>query len=91
MASATTPLLGDDFFEKVGHIPTTSDKVRWYMCVIVNLSAMNYPDLIPVVWRHLSDTLFPHMSHDERFHAARKIREGLIKSCGIVGAAKVAF
>ena len=84
-----TPSLADDFFEPVQRLDTTSQKTRWYMCVIVNLSAMNYPDVVPAVWQHASEHFLSGLTHDEKFEATRKIREGLTKSTGIVGAAKV--
>lgn len=58
------------------------------MCVIVGLSSLNYADVIPQVYSHLDMKLLSSLSHDERFEALQKIREGLTKSVGIVGAAR---
>jgi hypothetical protein len=81
--------LSQDFYSEVEQLTSTDAKVLWYMTVIVNLSSLNYPDLIPSVWQHISESLFPKLSHEERFRTAQKLREALIKSVGIVGAAKV--
>src|ERR1700712_4535303 len=86
-----THQLGDDFFAQVESQPDRDAKTRWYMCVIVNLSSLNFPDLIPSVWKHLSEHLFPGLSHSQKFQIARKIREALTKSAGIVGLAKVSL
>jgi hypothetical protein len=86
-----TPTLGPSFFTPVSSLPTTALKTRWYMCVIVNLSALNYPDVVPEVWTHLSTHLLAGMSHEEKFQVVRMVREALVKSTGIVGAAKVCF
>lgn len=85
MASA----LDEAYFAQVEQLSSTDAKVIWYMSVIVNLSAINYPDLIPSVWQHISTSLFPQLSHGEQLRTAQKLREALIKSVGIVGAAKV--
>lgn len=58
------------------------------MCVIVNLSSNNYSDVIPQVYSHFDKHLLSSLPEDERFHAVECIREGLIKSFGIVGAAR---
>ena len=58
------------------------------MCVLVALSSLNYPDVIPQVYEHLDANLLSPLSFDERFAVVRQIREGLIKSTGIAGAAR---
>lgn len=58
------------------------------MCTIVILSSLNYPDIIPQVYEHLDQDLLSKLSEEDRFSAVRKLREGLIKSTGIVGAAR---
>lgn len=88
--NADTPSLGPDFLAKVDRLEP-AEKITWYMCVIINLGALNYPDVIPEVWSHIESRFFPALSHDERFQATQKFREGLIKSCGIMGAAKVRY
>ena len=85
----SVPTLGDDFFEQVKKIETQASKVRWYYCVIVNLGALNYPDVIPQVWNHCWRNVCEPLSQAERFKVAQKMREALIKACGIMGPAKV--
>lgn len=85
---ATTPTLPDSFFEPVLALSSNPDRRRWYMCVLVALSSLNYPDVIPQVYQHLDANLLSPLSFDERFAVVRQIREGLIKSTGIVGAAR---
>lgn len=58
------------------------------MCVIVGLSSLNYADVIPQAYTHISMNLLTSLSQDERFDAVQKVREGLTKSLGIVGAAR---
>jgi hypothetical protein len=76
-------------FEEVENLTSLPSKVRWYSVLIVTLSAMNYPDYVPHVWEHLSSHYLPLVEEDEKLLTARKIREALTKSVGIVGAAKV--
>jgi hypothetical protein len=86
--SSPTPTLPDSFYDPVLAIQDRHLRIRWYMCVIVNLSSLNYADVIPQVYSHLDANLLSPLSHDERFDALQKIREGLTKSVGIVGAAR---
>lgn len=81
--------LEDDFFKQVEDIASQKAKVRWYYCVIVNLGAMNYPEIIPQVWDHCWRHVCEPLGFDERFRIAQKMREALIKACGIMGPAKV--
>ena len=83
------PRLTGEFFAQVERIDGQDAKVRWYYCVIVNLGAMNYPEVIPQVWEHLWQHVCEPLEHDERFKVAQKVREALIKACGIMGPAKV--
>ena len=83
------PKLDPDFFTQVEQIATQEAKVRWYYCVIVNLGALNYSELIPQVWDHCWTHVCSELSHDEKFKIAQKVREALIKACGIMGPAKV--
>lgn len=80
--------LGDDFFTEVVNA-RPEEAIRWYMCVMVNLSSLNFPDLIPAVWEHLDEHFLSGTKRDEQFMVARRMREALTKSCGIVGAARV--
>jgi hypothetical protein len=50
---------------------------------------MNYPDEIPNIWKHFTSHYLPLVNENEKLPAARRIREALTKSVGIVGAAKV--
>lgn len=83
-----TPILPNSFFEQVSTLSATPQRLRWYMCVLVALSSLNYPDVIPQVYEHLNANLLSPLSFDERFAVVRQIREGLIKSTGIAGAAR---
>lgn len=83
-----TPKLAASFFSPVLAIRDRHLKIRWYMCVIVNLSSLNYADVIPQVYSHLDANLLSSLTHDGRFDAVQQIREGLTKSVGIVGAAR---
>lgn len=90
-STMAAPRLGDDFFEQVEKTNSLAVKVRWYYCVLVNLGALNYPDVIPQVWDHCWQHVCEPLDHDERFKVAQKLREAFIKACGIMGPAKVVF
>lgn len=85
--AAVTPILPTSFLEAAKSVDASS-RLRWYMCVVVMLSSVNYPDVIPQVYEHLDRNLLSKLSEEDRFNAVRKLREGLIKSTGIVGAAR---
>jgi len=82
-------LLPQTLFQEVEDLTELQEKLRWYTTLIVTLSAMNYPDEIPNVWSHLSSHYLPLIPENQRLLTARKVREALTKSVGIVGAAKV--
>lgn len=82
-------LLPASFFRQAKELSSLPAKLRWYTVLIVTLSAMNYPDEVPNVWAHFTEDYLPLIPQEERLIAARKIREALTKSVGIVGAAKV--
>ncbi|OJJ07666.1 hypothetical protein ASPVEDRAFT_88904 [Aspergillus versicolor CBS 583.65] len=84
---AETPILPASFFSPSVSLPPPT-QLRWYMCVVVTLSSLNYPDVIPQVYAHLDSELLSTLSPEDRFSAVRKLREGLIKSTGIAGAAR---
>lgn len=86
-----TAVIDDSFFEKIDALSSTNDKIRWYYCVIVNLAALNYPEVVPSVYERFSKRVMSSLDHDAQFKAAQKLREALIKSCGIMGAAKVSL
>ncbi|CAG9939931.1 unnamed protein product [Clonostachys rosea f. rosea IK726] len=83
-----TPQLPDSFFAPVLTLNEDNLKVRWYMIVIVNLGSLNYADVIPQVYAHLEGHLLSHLSSKDQYDAIHKIREGLTKAFGIVGAAR---
>jgi predicted RNA-binding protein with PUA-like domain len=83
------PILHQSFFQEVEDLKSLEEKFRWYMVLIVTLSSMNFPDEVPNVFQHFSSHYLPLLQLDERLLGARKIREALTKSVGIVGAAKV--
>lgn len=82
-----TPTLPVAFFSPAASLPPPT-RLRWYMCVVVTLSSLNYPDVIPQVYAQLDSQLLSQLPPDDRFSAVRKLREGLIKSTGIAGAAR---
>lgn len=86
--SAPIPTLSPSVLDSVLAIGDPSKRTRWYMCVIITLSSLNYPDVIPQVYSHLNEHLLPGLSPQDRFGAVQQIREGLIKSTGIVGAGR---
>lgn len=87
--SAETPILPESFFQPVLDLGDANDRLRWYMCVLINLSSVNYPDVIPQVYAHLDANVLSALPTDEaRRQAINRVREGLIKSTGIVGAAR---
>lgn len=85
----TNVSLGSDFYDRVKRLEKDALKLRWYRVVIVNLAAINYPDVIPEVWGHCWQNICEPLNHDGRFAVARTMREALTKGCGIMGPAKV--
>ena len=55
---------------------------------MVNLSSLNYADVIPQVYAHFDANLLSRFPHSDRFEAVNRVREGLTKSLGIAGAAR---
>jgi hypothetical protein len=86
--STETPSLPSSLFELSLSLNNTAERIRWYMCVIVTLSSLNYPDVIPQVYEHFSSNLLAELPPADRFGAIQKVREGLIKSTGVVGAGR---
>ncbi|KAG4415984.1 hypothetical protein IFR04_010869 [Cadophora malorum] len=87
--TSETPLIPDSFFQPVQTLSTTNEKLRWYTCVLVMLSSTNYPDVIPQVYKHLDSTILSRTdSIEARKKAINRVREGLIKSTGTVGACR---
>lgn len=85
---ADTPTLPSSLLDQSLSLSSTAERIRWYMCVIVTLSSLNYPDVIPQVYEHFSSNLLAKLPPDDRFAAVQKVREGLIKSTGIAGAGR---
>ncbi|KAE8383906.1 hypothetical protein BDV26DRAFT_299337 [Aspergillus bertholletiae] len=64
---------------------TSHSPFKWYMTVTVALGAINYPEEISKLNDLLLKEIIPQ---SEQLNELRKIREGLTKVCGIMGAAK---
>lgn len=88
-ADMTEATLGKDFFNQVDQISNDDAKIRFYYCLICNVAALNYPDLVPEIFDDAWHRVLEHISEEQQFKAAQKMREALIKACGIQGAAKV--
>lgn len=86
--TSETPRLPSSLLQSSLGLGDTAKRIRWYMCVTVALSSLNYPDVIPQVYEHFSSNLLADLPPADRLAAVQKIREGLIKSTGIVGAAR---
>ncbi|KAH7030583.1 uncharacterized protein B0I36DRAFT_383559 [Microdochium trichocladiopsis] len=82
------PVLKPEFFRPVEMLTDKDAKIRWYYCIIVNLAGLNYPELIPSVYAHMSEHAMSGLGFDDQFKAVQKLREALIKGCGIMGPAK---
>ena len=78
-------------FQEIEGLKSLEEKFRRYMVLIVTLSSMNFPDEVPNVFQHFLSHYLPLLQPDERLLGARRIREALTKSVGIVGAAKVPY
>ncbi|GAB7335033.1 hypothetical protein MBLNU13_g06892t1 [Cladosporium sp. NU13] len=89
MSKIETPSLPHEFLNQVLQLEDVSHRVRWYMCAVVNLSSMGYPDVIPQVYEHLDVNLLSKLpSTQARKQVLSQVREALIKSTGIVGAGR---
>jgi len=89
MSAPETPTLPPVFLDQALKLEDVGHRLRWYMCAIVNLSSMGYPDVIPQVYTHLDANLLSGLpSTEARKQALNQIREALIKSTGIVGAGR---
>ena len=86
--STETISLPQSLLDSSLHLGDVEKRTRWYMCLIITLSSLNYPEVIPQVYEHFSTTLLAELPPEERFTAVKRVREGLIKSTGIVGAAR---
>lgn len=47
-----TPILPDPFFKEMLNVTDsdTNRPLRWYICVMITVSSVNYPDIIPQVY-----------------------------------------
>ena len=89
MSTIETPSLPQEFLDQALQLEDVSHRVRWYMCAVVNLSSMGYPDVIPQVYEHLDVNLLSTLpSNQARKQVLNQVREALIKSTGIVGAGR---
>ena len=89
MSNIETPSLPQGFLNRVLQLDDAGHRVRWYMCAVVNLSSMGYPDVIPQVYKHLDANLLSKLpSTQTRKQVLNQVREALIKSTGIVGAGR---
>jgi hypothetical protein len=89
MSAAETPSMPREFLDQVLQLEDVGHRVRWYMCALVTLSSMGYPDVIPQIYEHLDVNLLSKLpSTQARKQALNKVREALIKSTGIVGAGR---
>ena len=89
MSAPETPSLPEDYLNQVLQLEDVGHRVRWYMCTVVTLSSMGYPDVIPQVYEHLNVNLLSKLpSAEARKKVLNQVREALIKSTGIVGAGR---
>ena len=89
MSNIETPSLPREFLDQVLQLDDAGHRLRWYMCAVVNLSSMGYPDVIPQVYEHLDVNLLSELpSTQARKQVLNQVREALIKSTGIVGAGR---
>lgn len=86
--SVATPILPTALLDSVLTISDPAKRIRWYMCVIITLSSLNYPDVIPQVYSHLDTNFLSGLSPTDQLAAIQQVREGLIKSTGVVGAGR---
>jgi hypothetical protein len=75
-----------EFYRSLADVGKSSTQFKWYLTAIVALGALNYPEEIPNLYKHLLEVYIPE---PDRFEETKKIREGLTKVSGIMGAAKV--
>lgn len=75
-----------EFYHALAAIGKSTPRPKWYLTAIVALAALNYPNEIPKLYQLLLDAYIPEA---DRFTESTKIRKGLTKVCGIMGAAKV--
>ena len=80
-------MLDAEFISSIAEVGAPAfPRFKWYLTAIVALGALNYPEEIPGLYRHLLQNYIPEA---EQKSETKKILEGLTKVCGIQGAAKV--
>ncbi|OJJ06483.1 hypothetical protein ASPVEDRAFT_875524 [Aspergillus versicolor CBS 583.65] len=84
MAQVHSSPFDEEFYSLLAELQPSSS-FKWYQTAIVALGALNYPEEIPKLYKILLDAYIPKEIWLEE---TRKIREGLTKACGIMGAAK---
>lgn len=80
------PTLDHDFIRQLAALGEPHPRFQWYIGAIVALSALNYPEEIGPMYTHL---LEKYIAPDDHYKQTRKIKEALVKACGLHGAAKV--
>lgn len=85
MAQAHCSPFDEEFYSVLAELQPSST-FKWYQTAIVALGALNYPEEIPRLYTILLNGDIPK---ENQLEETRKIREGLTKACGIMGAAKV--
>ena len=81
--------INDPFLNSLRQMSASEPRVKWYLAAIPLLSAINYPEDIPLIWTSLISHELESASHEEKLQTVRSIREALVKSCGIIGAPRV--
>jgi hypothetical protein len=78
--------LDHDFIQQLAALGSPYPRLKWYIGAIVALSALNYPEEIGPLYICL---LNKYIAPDDHYEQTRKIKEALVKACGLHGAAKV--
>ena len=82
------PILDHEFIQQLAVLGGPYPRFKWYITAIVALSSLNYPEEIGPLYTHLLENYIEPKDHYEQ---TRKIKEALVKACGLHGAAKVGF
>lgn len=78
--------LDQEFYQQLAKLAEPYPRFKWYITTIVALSALNYPEEIGPLYTQL---LEKYIAPENQFEETRKIKEALVKACGLHGAAKV--
>ncbi len=87
MAPVHCSTFDEEFYSSLAELQPSS-MFKWHQTAIVALGALNYPEEIPKLYKLLLDVYIPE---ENQLKETRRIREGLTKACGVMGAAKVPF